>query len=102
MRTKILAVLLTLGFALWGVAAWADEFTKTAEPFARSAEIYTEGYQAFGPPENVPTPGDFVAVMLGDQHAVSGRPWFAYQLREPGRFQFELQPMEELRPSVGN
>ncbi len=104
MRTKILAILLTLGFALWGAAVWADEFTQTTEPFARSAEVYTEGYQAFAPATNLPTREDLVIVVrpsdcsnLVDCHV--------FGLKNPNSFQFELQTVDLLElggASIGN
>jgi hypothetical protein len=108
MRTKILAALLTLASALWGAAAWADVYTEVAEPFARSAEIYTEGYQAFAPSGPLIGPEDLAAQIIIKE----GMPWGAaykpvviYRLKDPGRFHFELQtpdPLDLGGPSVGN
>ena len=107
MRTKILATLLTLGFALWGAAAWADDMTSYVEPFARSAEIYQEGYQAFGPPENLPTREDLerVIVIPDGVNWVPYSPVYMYRLSEPEHFHFDLRTLDPLElgaPSVGN
>ncbi len=74
--------------------AFADGLTETAEPFAKSAAIYGEGFHAFAPRAALPTPEDFVTVNLGPglvSFTAAYRPWITYHLREPGRFKFELQ-----------
>ncbi len=74
--------------------AFADGFTETEEPFAKSAAIYAESFHAFAPRAALPTPEDFVTVNLGPgvvSLTAAYRPWITYHLREPGRFKFELQ-----------
>ncbi len=87
--------------------AFADGFTQTEEPFARSAAIYADGFHAFAPRAALPTREDFVTVILAPQHPTVGvasgyRPWITYQLKEPGRFAFELQrPWSDSEEALG-
>jgi hypothetical protein len=90
---KLLGILMALAWALSVPAAWADGFTQTAEPFARSAEIYAEGYQAFAPSAALPTPQDFVGETVGLRPGAFlwNTPLIVYTLKDPGRFKLELQ-----------
>ncbi len=87
--------------------ALADELTQTAEPFARSAAIYGDGFHAFAPRAALPTREDFETLIIGYQDPKPGvasgsRPWTTYGLREPGRFTFELQrPWGDLEEALG-
>ncbi len=96
---KMLGALIALTFALSASAAFADGFTQTEEPFAKSAAIYADGFHAFASRAALPTREKFETVTLGPQHPSRGIggsvPWITYQLKEPGRFTFELQRMDD-------
>ncbi len=101
---KILGVMMTLVFALSASAAFADGFTETEEPFVKGAAIYGDGYHAFAPPTALPTPGDFINENLGPgvvSFIAPYRPWITYRLKEPGRFKFELQRMDDAWLTLG-
>ncbi len=96
---KLLGALMTLAIALSASAAVADELTATAEPFVKGAAIYEEGFHTFASRAALPTRENFETVTLGPQHPSRGIggsvPWITYQLKEPGRFTFELQRMDD-------
>lgn len=92
---RMFGALMTLALVLPASAAFADGFTQTEEPFAKSAEIYADGFHAFAPPAALPTPGDFVTENLGRHTVYPARSFTAYSLKDPGRFKFELQQMDE-------
>ena len=105
MKTKkLFGALMTLALALSASAVFADEFSRTEEPFVKGAQIYADGFHAFAPRAALPTPGDFVAENLGYgvvSLTAPYRPWIQYRLREPGRFNFELQRMDDLWLTLG-
>ena len=95
---KLLRALMSLGLVLSASAAFADEFSRTEEPFVKGAQIYADGFHAFAPRAALPTPGDFDTENLGYGVRCATAaycPWYQYSLKEPGRFKFELQRMDE-------
>ncbi len=91
---RMLGALIALTFALSASAAFADGFNQTEEPFAKSAAIYAERTQ-FVPSSAVPTPSDFVTENLGPHTVYPARSFAVHRLKDPGRFKFELQHMDE-------
>ncbi len=113
MNTKILYAVLALGLlAPAGPAlAWHPANDPSVGYNVETLDQAHAAYVAAHPqvhafaPRAFPTREDFETVTLAPQHPSRGIggsvPWNTYQLKEPGRFTFELQRMDEVWLTLG-